>query len=199
MSGERSRDFPAFLLWKGSTDKADLPLSASIVCCIVIISAIVEMTLLLLLYGAIFCEHVAYAHHIIDQKPIPSRPMGLSFSAATSSSSFSSSTSPTVNNSQLLYVSNFGLPIVSIINTTSNKLIGNINIQSKTGVMTVESIPQQNKLYVAPFEGAVLEVYNSHTKNLTKIIPLPNSKTVLALDHFPSPRPSGPTTYIIHK
>ena len=89
-------------------------------------------------------------------------------------------------------MSNFGLPVVSIINTTSNKIIGNINIHSKTGVMAVESIPQQNKLYVAPFEGAVLEVYNSTTKNLSKIIPLPNSETVLAPPPLSEQNNGGP-------
>ncbi|MGA9841650.1 MAG: hypothetical protein WBQ25_04995, partial [Nitrososphaeraceae archaeon] len=109
-----------------------------------------------------FSTHTAYAHHIIAQIPTPSRPMGLSLSS---------------DSSQLLYVSNFGLPIVSTINTTSNKPIGNINIYSKTGVMAVEAIPQ--KLYVAPFEEGVLEVYDSNTNNLTRIIPLPNSEIVL--------------------
>ncbi|MFZ0325661.1 MAG: hypothetical protein WAL66_00015, partial [Nitrososphaeraceae archaeon] len=47
-------------------------------------------------------RHMAYAHHIIAQIPTPSRPMGLSLSS---------------DSSQLLYVSNFGLPIVSTINT----------------------------------------------------------------------------------
>lgn len=189
MSRERSlMDSPAFLVWKSNTEKTDLLLSASIVCCIAIISVTVGMTLLLL-YDTIFSEHIAYAHHIIDQIPIPSRPMGLSLSAAAS---FSSPMSPTAKNSQLLYVSNFGLPVVSIINTTSNKLVGNINIQSKTGVMAVESIPQQNKLYVAPFEGAVLEVYNSTTNNLIKITSLHNSETVLAPPPLSEQNNGGP-------
>jgi DNA-binding beta-propeller fold protein YncE len=71
--------------------------------------------------------------------------------------------------SQLLYVSNFGLPIISAINTTSNKIIGDISTRTKTGVMVAEAIPQ--KLYVAPFEEGVLEVYDSNTKDLIKIIP----------------------------
>ena len=58
--------------------------------------------------------------------------------------------------------------------------------------MAVESIPEQNNLYVAPFEGAVLEVYNSHTKNLTKIIPLPNSETVLAPPPLSEQNNGGP-------
>ncbi len=58
--------------------------------------------------------------------------------------------------------------------------------------MAVESIPEQNKLYVAPFEGAVLEVYNSHTRNLTKIIPLPNSETVLAPPPLSEQNDGGP-------
>ena len=119
--------------------------------------------------------HIAYAHHIIAQIPTPSRPMGLSLSS---------------DGSQLLYVSNFGLPIVSTINTTSNKLIGDINTGNKTGVMAVEAIPQ--KLYVAPFEGGVLEVYDSNTKNLTKIVPLPNSEIVLAPPPLSEQNNGGP-------
>jgi YVTN family beta-propeller protein len=92
--------------------------------------------------------------------------------------------------SQLLYVSNFGLPIVSTINTTSNKLIGDINTRTKTGVMAVEAIPQ--KLYVAPFEGGVLEVYDSNTGNITKIIPLPNSEIVLTPPPLSEQNNGGP-------
>ena len=118
---------------------------------------------------------MAYAHHIIAQIPTPSRPMGLSLSS---------------DSSQLLYVSNFGLPIVSTINTTSNKLIGDINTRTTTGVMAVEAIPQ--KLYVAPFEGGVLEVYDSNTKNLTRIIPLPNSEIVLTPPPLSEQNNGGP-------
>jgi YVTN family beta-propeller protein len=122
-----------------------------------------------------FSKHMAYAHHIIAQIPTPSRPMGLSLSS---------------DGSQLLYVSNFGLPIVSTINTTSNKLIGDINTRTKTGVIAVEAIPQ--KLYVAPFEGGVLEVYDSNTKNLTRIIPLPNSEIVLTPPPLSEQNNGGP-------
>lgn len=97
--------------WKYKNEKTNLVLSVFIDYRPAIISAMVAMTLLLLLSNIIFNQHMAYAHHIIDQIPIPSRPMGLSLSSSSSSSA---------NNSQLLYVSNFGLPVVSIINTTSN-------------------------------------------------------------------------------
>lgn len=123
----------------------------------------------------IIFKHMAYAHHIVDQIPIPSRPMGLSLS----------------DNAQLLYVSNLGKPIVSIINTTSNKLTDNINIYTNSGVMAVESIPGQ-KLYVAPFEGGVLEVYDLNTRNLTKIIPLPNSEIVLTPPPISEQNNGGP-------
>jgi YVTN family beta-propeller protein len=124
-----------------------------------------------------FSKHIAYAHHIIDQIPTPSRPMGLSLSS---------------DNDQLLYVSNFGLPIVSIINTTSNKPTGDININTKAGVMAVEAIPQQKKLYVAPFEGGVLEVYDSTTRNLTRMVPLPNSETILTPPPISEQNNGGP-------
>ena len=61
------------------------------------IRTLTVIVIIALLYNTIFfSKYMAYAHHIIDQIPIPSRPMGLSS-----------------DNSQLLYVSNFGLPIVS--------------------------------------------------------------------------------------
>lgn len=118
---------------------------------------------------------MAYAHHIIAQIPTPSRPMGLSLSS---------------DGSQLLYVSNFGLPIVSTINTTSNKPIGDIKTHTKTGVMAVEAVPQ--KLYVAPFEGGVLEVYDSNTKSLIKTIPLPNSEVVFTPPPISEQNNGGP-------
>ncbi|HET7392043.1 MAG TPA: YncE family protein [Nitrososphaeraceae archaeon] len=155
-------------------EKTKLTLAILVACCIVVTVILAIMTLP---YNIIFfSKHMAYAHHIIEQIPIPSRPMGLSLSSS--------------ENSQLLYVSNFGLPLVSIINTTSNKPIGNINIYSKTGVMAVEAIPQ--KLYIAPFEGGVLEVYDSNTKNLTKMIPLPNSETVFTPPPISEQNNGGP-------
>jgi YVTN family beta-propeller protein len=73
-----------------------------------------------------------------------------------------------------------GKPIVSIINTTTDKVTGKINSSTAGGVMTVDAIPQ--KVYVAPFEAGVLEVYDSHTKGLIKTIPLPGAEIA-----FPQP------------
>ena len=135
---------------------------------------IILLSTSIVLISLAITKQVVYAHHIIDQIPVASRPMGLSLS----------------DDQRLLYVSNLGKPIVSTINTTSNKLIGDINTRTKTGVMAVEAIPQ--KLYVAPFEGGVLEVYDSNSKNLTRIIPLPNSEIVLTPPPISEQNNGGP-------
>ena len=148
----------------------------NLILAVLIVGIIITAAVVMASFNTIFfSKHMAYAHHIIAQIPTPSRPMGLSLSS---------------DSSQLLYVSNFGLPIVSTINTTSNKIIGDINTRTTTGVMAVEAIPQ--KLYVAPFEGGVLEVYDSNTKNLTRIIPLPNSEIVLTPPPLSEQNNGGP-------
>jgi YVTN family beta-propeller protein len=114
--------------------------------------------------SVIYNNYSAFAHHVIGQVPVTSRPMGLSLA----------------DDAQLLYVSNMGKPIVSIINTTSDKVTGEINSSTTGGVMAVDAIPQ--KVYVAPFEAGVLEVYDAHTRGLIKTIPLPGAEIA-----FPQP------------
>ena len=109
-------------------------------------------------------NYTAFAHHVIDQVPVTSRPMGLSLA----------------DDAKLLYAPNMGKPIVSIINTTTDKVTGKINSSTTGGVMAVDAIPQ--KVYVAPFEAGVLEVYDAHTRGLIKTIPLPGAEIA-----FPQP------------
>lgn len=80
----------------------------------------------------------------------------------------------------MLFVSNLGSPVVSIINTTDDSLTSQLPIaQGQGGVMDVIAVPKEDiprKLYVAPFEGGVVEVYDAIAKRLIKNITLPNAE-----------------------
>jgi YVTN family beta-propeller protein len=130
----------------------------------VIIALIISLFSVGIIYNNNNNNYTAFAHHIISQVPVTNRPMGLSLT----------------DDAKLLYVSNMGKPIVSIINTTTDKVTGKINSSTAGGVMAVDAIPQ--KVYVAPFEAGVLEVYDAHTKGLIKTIPLPGAEIA-----FPQP------------
>ena len=129
-----------------------------------VVGIIIPLMISLFPISIIYNNYTAFAHHVIDQVPVTSRPMGLSLADDT----------------KLLYVSNMGKPIVSIINTTTDKVTGKINSSTTGGVMAVDAIPQ--KVYVAPFEAGVLEVYDAHTRGLIKTIPLPGAEIA-----FPQP------------
>ena len=75
-----------------------------------------------------------------------------------------------------LYVSNLGDPGVTIINTTNDNLAGQLPLAQaqERGVMDVKAIPQ--KVYVAPFVGGALQVYNSTTRGYIKSVPIPNAE-----------------------
>jgi YVTN family beta-propeller protein len=102
----------------------------------------------------------AYAHHILDEIDVKSRPMKLC-----------------ICERGLLYVSNLGDPGVTIINTTNDKLAGQLPLAQadQLGVMDVKAVPQ--KVYVAPLEGGTIEVYDSAVRRYIKSIPLPNAET----------------------
>lgn len=80
----------------------------------------------------------------------------------------------------MLFVSNLGSPVLSIINTTDDSLASQLPIaQGQGGVMDVIAVPKEDiprKLYVAPFEGGVIEVYDAIAKRLIKNITLPNAE-----------------------
>jgi YVTN family beta-propeller protein len=101
----------------------------------------------------------AYAHHIVDEIDVKSRPMRLC-----------------ICERGLLYVSNLGDPGVTIINTTNDNLAGQLPLTQtqQRGVMTVEATPQ--KVYVAPLLGGALQVYDSITRGYIKSIPLPHAE-----------------------
>ena len=125
---------------------------------------IIPLAISLFPISMIYNNYAAFAHHVIGQVPVTNRPMGLSLA----------------DDAKLLYVSNMGKPTVSIINTTTEKVTGEINSSITGGVMAVDAIPQ--KVYVAPFEAGVLEVYDAHTRGLIKTIPLPGAEIA-----FPQP------------
>jgi DNA-binding beta-propeller fold protein YncE len=73
----------------------------------------------------------------------------------------------------LLFVSNLGKPIISIISTVSDNVAGTIH--TTNGVIDVEGIVDKNKVYVATFQTGEIEVYDLTTKELIKKIPIPGS------------------------
>ena len=97
----------------------------------------------------------AFAHHILKEIAVTERPMKISLEEP------------------LLFVSNLGKPVISIISTVSDNVVGTIN--TTNGVMDVEGIIDKNKVYVATFQTGEIEVYDLTTKELIKKIPLPGS------------------------
>ena len=97
----------------------------------------------------------ASAHHIIKEIVVTERPMLISL------------------DEPLLFVSNLGKPIVSIISTVSDNVVGTIN--TTNSVMDVVGVLDKNKVYVATFQTGEIEVYDLTTKELIKKIPIPGS------------------------
>jgi YVTN family beta-propeller protein len=98
---------------------------------------------------------ITYAHHIVKEIALTDRPMKISL------------------DEPLLFVSNLGKPVISIISTVSDNLVGTIN--TSNGVIDVEGILDKDKVYVATFQTGELEVYDLTTKELIKKIPIPGS------------------------
>jgi DNA-binding beta-propeller fold protein YncE len=99
--------------------------------------------------------HNAYAHHILKEIAVTERPMKISL------------------DEPLLFVSNLGEPLISIISSVSDNVVGTIDTSS--GVIDVEGILDKNKIYVATFQTGEIEVYDLTTKELIKKIPIPGS------------------------
>ncbi|HVP83072.1 MAG TPA: YncE family protein, partial [Nitrososphaeraceae archaeon] len=97
----------------------------------------------------------SFAHHIVKEIAVTERPMKMSL------------------DEPLLFVSNLGQPVVSIISTVSDEAVGTIN--TTQGVIDVEGVNDKNKLYVATFQTGEIEVYDITTKKLIKTIPIPGS------------------------
>ena len=97
----------------------------------------------------------AFAHHILKEIAVAERPMLISL------------------DEPLLFVSNLGKPIVSIISTVSDNVVGTIN--STNGIIDVEGVLDKNRVYVATFQTGEIEVYDLTTKELIKKIPIPGS------------------------
>ena len=113
-------------------------------------------------------DNRAYAHHVLDEIDVTSRPMRMSLAG------------------DLLYVSNLGEPEVSIINTTSGQQVGNVTTNG--GVMAVEAVPEKNRLYVATFESGGIDIYELHSETFLKTAPLPDFQITywyFPKDNFP--------------
>jgi YVTN family beta-propeller protein len=98
---------------------------------------------------------ITYGHHVVKEIALTDRPMKMSL------------------DEPLLFVSNLGKPVISIISTVSDNVAGTIN--TSNGIIAVEGVNDKNKVYVATFESGELEVYDLTTKELIKKIPIPGS------------------------
>jgi YVTN family beta-propeller protein len=105
---------------------------------------------------SIYAGHDAFAHHVLQKIPVSGTPMSMDLS------------------DDLLYVSSFEYPRVSIVDTKNDKDSGFITTSS-SGIMDVSVVPDKNKIYVAPFESGGIDVYSLSSKLLIKTIPLPDS------------------------
>jgi len=102
----------------------------------------------------------AFAHHILKEINVAERPMLISL------------------DEPLLFVSNLGKPVISVISTVSDQVVGSIN--TTNGIIDVEGIVDKNKVYVTTFQTGEIEIYDLTTKKLIKKIPIPGS-----IIHFP--------------
>lgn len=107
-------------------------------------------------FALVVLPNTTFAHHVIGEIQVASRPMKMS------------------QTGDLLFVSNMGEPVISIINTSTNSLAG--EIKTKGGVMAVKAVPEKSKLYVAEFESGGIDVYDLKTDKFIKTITLPHSR-----------------------
>jgi YVTN family beta-propeller protein len=102
----------------------------------------------------------AFAHHVLQKIPVSGAPMDMSLT------------------DDFLYVSSFEYPHISIIDIEKDENIGFITTSS-SGIMSVEAVPEKNKIYAAPFGSGGIDVYALSTKLLIKTIPLPDSEITI--------------------
>lgn len=74
------------------------------------------------------------------------------------------------NDDRMLYVSSMGKPGVSVVNTTSDKIVYVINSTSKGSIIDAISTP--DKVYLAPFKSGTIEVFDKNIGNISNIIKL---------------------------
>ena len=98
---------------------------------------------------------ITYGHHVLKEIAVTERPMKISL------------------DEPLLFVSNLGKPVISIISTISDNVVGTINTTNP--VIDVKGVLDKNRVYVATFQTGELEVYDLTTKELVKKIPIPGS------------------------
>jgi DNA-binding beta-propeller fold protein YncE len=109
------------------------------------------------LLASFFAASSAYAHHVSSEISVIASPLKMSLAE------------------DFLFVSNLGVPEVSIIDITSDTLVGNISTEA--GVMSVEAIPEKNRIYVASFESGGIDVYELDSREYVKTVPLQNFRS----------------------
>ena len=117
---------------------------------------ITVLGLLAIVLGFALTTHNAFAHHVLDEIPVGTSPMKMSLT------------------DDLLFVSNLGDKQISIIDTKTDKVIGNIDTDA--GVVAVKAVPEKDLVYAATFESGGINVYDLRTKQVVKTIDLPDSK-----------------------
>ena len=156
----------------------------------VILPIIILVALIAITFGCLTTTpQFVSGHHVLDEIDVPSRPMRLSISNGGGgdivgvSGGNTTTTMPSENQTgsvSILSVSILGKPLISIIDTLTDNITKNINTTSAVGgVFEVETIPEKNKVYAAPFEGGQLGVYDLQSGKLIKAIALPNAARTL--------------------
>jgi hypothetical protein len=94
--------------------------------------------------------------------PVPKDPMNI---AMTSSN-------------DLLYVPSFADSTITIIDTKTNKIIRQFNLEDDEQATTVLLVPEYSKMYVPIFEASKINVYSIESHSLEDVIFLPESEIV---------------------
>ena len=117
-----------------------------------------KIAIMILALGAclVFTTGNAFAHHVFEEIPVGISPMKMSIT------------------DDLLFVSNLGERQISIIDITTDEVIGKIDTSS--GVVAVKAVPEKNLVYAATFESGGIDVYDLETKQYIETIELPDSK-----------------------
>ncbi|MCV0410431.1 hypothetical protein [Nitrosopumilus sp.] len=118
---------------------------------------IIVLVLSLAIIFSLSVNQNAFAHHVLEKISVSENPMGMSLT------------------DDFLYVSSFQYPHIDIIDIDENTNVDFITTSS-SGIMAVEAVPEQNKIYAAPFESGGIDVYDLNTRFLIKTISLPGSE-----------------------
>ena len=122
-------------------------------------SGVYVLVIFLFAMGFAAFSQEAFAHHIVANVPVASSPMRMSI----------------VDDS--LYISHISDNIISVIDTRTDKV--QKEIATSGGIISVEAVPDKNKIYAAVFESDGIDVYHMDTGLYDKTITLPDAEMTM--------------------